>query len=818
VNAVWDGVGALTVISRGEDGWRQVREVAAAPACFLRLTDVDVDTLRMLTNSRAIVALKIEGDWLRVEWRSRDELKAATSKPRWGKDGESFFDQLKLATYEADVHPVRRWMVESDAVVQRPRGCYLDLETDSRVPFSKKESARILCWSVRDAVTGKVAGTGVLDTDDDASEKRLLQQLWQVLARYDQVIAWNGSRFDFPMVRARTREMGVNVNFRHWLWLDHLELFRKLNVSASESGDEKQSMALEAVAQAVLGEGKDDFDSSRSWDAWFAGGEERARLVTYNARDTELMHLIEQVTGYIELQFTICELCGTFPDDYGSHGTQFVEAFLMRLARQRQMHFKTQWDIGETNPFKGAFVMEPTRRGILHGVHVADFSGMYPSIIESWNLSPETLTDIFLQENAAFRPSYLVHVPIKKRERPADLCEVPNYGYCFKTQPVGLLPEAVTHVGQLRKAWNEKKKQLAPGTPEWKEADRRATAYKIVRNIFYGVISSPFSRFFKREVGESTAGTGSWLIQETMKVAESRSLLGFYGDTDSGFVLGGTDAEFQSFVDHCNRKLYPRLLAEHGCQRNEVKLAYEKKFKRLIMVGKKRYAASYEHFAGTPATADSKPEIKGLEYKRGDTVRLARAMQKQLIDRLLGAEDPEAMLHEFIELVTTWKERVLQGSLELRDFTQAEKLGKELREYRTKKKKDGSDAAQPAHVQVAKILKARGSDVGEGARIEFVVVDASSSPMKVIPACDYASGVEDRFYLWESLVYAPSQRVLEACFPAHPWASYAKCRPPKSRPAPKPRSTAKHRAAPTGQASLFGNDGAKMSAKGSGDA
>ena len=82
------------------------------------------------------------------------------------------------------------------------------------------------------------------------------------------------------------------------------------------------------------------------------------------------------------------------------------------------------------------------------------------------------------------------------------------------------------------------------------------------------------------------------------------------------------------------------------------------------------------------------------------------------------------------------------------------------------------------------MLKLRGQDVSEGAKIEYVVLDyEATDPVKrFLPAGDY-TGQVDRHYLWESLVYPATQRLLTAAFPAHEkqWDAWSRSRPPKLR-------------------------------------
>ena len=797
VNAFVGIDGRVHLLSRDPTGKRVVRSQNAEWASFCAAADLKPEERRQLRASRHVAGLVDEGAWVRVQWADPRTRKLSCAKDGW-------FASKGIATYEADVDPVRRLFVDRPIGVQRPRRCYLDIEADSRVTVSSKESARMLAWSLYDAQTGKLAASAVLAEDSDKAERALVERLWSALEAFDQVCAWAGDFFDFPYLDARTLRRGLRPERKHWLWLDHLTLFRKFNVSASDSGDEKQSLALEAVARSLGLTGKlAGVDRSKSWEEWERDPE---RLLRYCERDAELMHEIESKTGYIEMLQAIAEAMFIFPDSAGISPSRQVESYMMRLGRERGMRFATHhWrDADDADPtqFKGAFVMEP-KRGLLSNVHVFDFSRMYPTIILSWNMSPETLRR---DAKPAKRPTYMAHVA--PEAKPEGVCFAALTEVAFANEPRGLLPVAIEEMLKLRKVWDDAKKGHAPGTPAWKEADRRSTAYKNAGNAFFGVMGLVYSRFYVRELAESITQCGVWLIQETIAFAEEAGLEVVYGDTDSGFVVGGTREEFTAFVRECNERLYPRLLASRGCTRNLVRLEYEKAFRRLIFVSKKRYAGGYLHFKGAEATADSKPEIKGLEFKRGDTARLARRLQEEVVHTILGFHRPESDDPAVYDaLVESYKARVLAGDLPFEDVVIAKKLTKNLRAYKRKVKKGGGYAAQASHVEVARALAERGGDVGAGRRIEYVVVDGEAKPNRCIPAEDFA-GAYDAHYLWDQLVYPPTQRVLDAAFPedVERWKKHERTRPVK----PKPTRKGKAKKAPAADRTfdLFDEDGA----------
>ena len=754
VNA-WEAGSNLVLATRLPDGTIKTTTVPASYAVFYKRISLQHGHERQLRDAASVRSVKVEGEWLRVEFVDHIARRAMV----FG-NGEKKSPLAYTEAYEGDVRPLRRWLADSGASIQRPRVAYLDLETDSRVPFSRKEEARILSWAV---VSGESEEDwcGVLEADTDAAELALLQGMFDALARFDLVVAWNGDGFDFPVIEARNISVARRrFELHRWLWLDHMLLFGKMN-TAAESGDEKVSMKLNNVARSLgVGE-KDDFDASQTWVHWERGGEDREKMVRYNVQDTRLLKRIEEKTGYMELFFALTQVTQMLPNTFGLQPTQQMDGFMLRLAVERKMHFPTAQYRDNEIPYEGAYVMKPAEgMGILRNVHVADFASLYPSIIITWNMSLETRKD--MPVNGPIAPGH---------------ARSPLNGVTFEVGADGILPEALRTMIKMRKVYNDKKANEPPGTDAWKSYDRISTAYKVAANSFYGVLGTTNSRFYVRAIAESVTKCGRWLIESTIAEARRWKLDTVYGDTDSLFVVGCSEERFAEFVEHCNSTLYPRILGGVGCaHRSTIKLAYEKAFDRVVFVTAKRYAGNYVHYKGKRATADSKPEIKGLEYKRGDTTQLARRLQETAINMILSGEE---IVAKYVSLVESSQAHVFADPLPVEEIATTKTLSKELADYEKSRrvKNDGAKFADLPHVAAAKILRARGEEVREGTRIAYVIVDSTADPTVVVPASDY-TGEVDRHYIWEKTVYPPTQRLLESAFPSSSsmWTQFGKTR------------------------------------------
>jgi DNA polymerase elongation subunit (family B) len=767
----------VRLVRRLQDGSLGMQEVPARWISYLRARDVDDQLRRSLSASRAVLGFEAEGDWVRVSWRDWD---ARHESLRW-------FAVKGIAVFEGDVSPVKRILADLNIDVQKPRRCYLDLETDSRVRFQEKERARILSWGITDDAHNE--HWGVLESDDDEAERDLLRAMDRVLRGYDQANAWNGDKFDFPMLEARHDRLGLRgwrEEKRRLLLMDQQLAFERHDISA-ESGDEKSSRSLENVAQTKLGIGKEkapDFVRARfgdkklaalSWDLWNAGGEFRELLVNYMRQDVRLMPQIEAKTGYLDLQQTICEVCHLFGATRSIQPVAFMDGYMLRLGKQRGFHFPTRPERNgeEREKFAGAYVAEVAAKGIEHDVHVGDFKSLYPTIIRTWNMSPETKRG-------------------KRAEPESGECRAPTTGVCFDQSEQGMLSLAVEEMMNLRDHWKKRMTEFPPGSIEERDAERKSKAYKVTANSFYGVVGSPDSRYFDVEVAESVTQTGAWLIKQTFAAAVARAMRVVYGDTDSTLIADTTSEAFDEFVSWCNRELYPKIIAATGATQNCISLAYEKAFSRLVFPlsadgkpAQKRYVGRLLHKGRAAgggwnyAKPGAKPEIKGLEFKRGDTNKMTRDLQRAVIDLLAGEAEPTSDM--FPTLLDNWQRRIIDDPLAVTDVQRSQELTKEIEEYKLRDKIDGTKTEPPAHVRIAKMLRDRGEDVTVGTRISYVVVDADASPAKVIPADDF-DGHLDRRYLWNQMVYAASERVLKGAFPDVDWKKW---RLPKLKKAPK---------------------------------
>lgn len=644
-----DGGDEIVLVEQTPDGLPKERRVRAQYTTYHRAEDIDHTLMRVLKRSDMVRSIAKEGDdWVRVTWTSHETRRTARYK----------FKDQGVEVFEGDVDPVMFHLVHTNAKIARPRRFSLDLETDSRVPLSRKQDMRILSWAITDFVTEKTTGM-LLEEDTDDAEEALLLALVEEIEKYDQALIWegdwDGGEFDSFVFDARVRRRGIGVDARRWMWLNQLAVWRKMNQHSAESGAEKESMKLGDIAFEQIGEGKEevpDFVRERfgekadrglgaiTWELWEAGGKFRELLLTYNKRDAELLVKLEKRKQFLTLFQAVCEVCGIPPVNDSLQPTRQMDGYILRLGRELNHRFPSKTfreDHEDKGKFKGAVVFRPksvphkkdetlgieewTREdatawlrengfanGILRDVHVCDFSSLYPSVMRTYNLDGSTIVG---RRSAS--------VVKKDGVLPGTIW---SPGTCVVTtaERKGFLPLAFETLTAMRKKFSDLAASLEPGSDAWKDAMAISTAYKVTSNSFYGGGATPFSRFNNRDASESCTQNGVHFLKLTAEEAEKREMVLVYGDTDSNMVIGTSEDAFRTFVSWLNRKKFPEVVKSHGCVENHISLAFEKTFERVVFLSAKAYIGRFAQYKGTPATRECHGLQRKFDKKRGDFI------------------------------------------------------------------------------------------------------------------------------------------------------------------------------------------------------
>lgn len=566
------------------------------------------------------------------------------------------------------------------------------------------------------------------------SEEGLLERFIEIVNNQDPdvIVGYNTDEFDFDVLRERCEDHGLElaigrtdqrVTFQRRGRFQgakvegraHLDLYAFVSTVLSMTMD-TETLTLDAVAEEVLGKQKEDMHWEDIKSAW-RNQERLDELAQYALRDSELAY--ELAASIVPQINSLSALIGLPPFDTcrTSYG-QLVENFMLREAAQRDIlvpNRPSQRRIGERHSqadYLGGFVYEP-EEGLHEDIGIFDFRSLYPTIILSHNISPDTLARESCDDE--------LMVTVEEEE----------YEFCQDEQ--GFIPTLLDGLVTERYDIKESLQELEAETQAYRNADNRQNALKILSNAFYGYLGYASARWYSRPCAEATTKLGRDYIHDTIDIAEEMGLEVAYGDTDSVFLKGQhLQEDMDTFLDQVNEML-PSYM----------ELEFEGYFERGLFTytddgrgAKKKYAL---------ISPDGELKITGFEYVRRDWSRIARETQEQVIRHVLENDVEGA-----VSVVQDTIEQLKEDDVDIDELTIYTSMTKRPESY---------DAKSP-HVEAAKKAQEQGHDIGAGDTVDYVITAGGGSISDRAVLTQYADNYDATYYI-DKQVIPVSHRVLK---------------------------------------------------------
>jgi DNA polymerase I len=522
---------------------------------------------------------------------------------KW-KDIVSKLEDKGIQTFEADVSQDRRLLIDNDIEFAKPKLLYYDIEVDDSIKYTDKTLKRVLSIAYSD---GKNSGCLILEKDTDECEKEMIHKFIMIARRYDVLVGWNSSEFDEPVLVAKSIKYFGN-NFMYDNGIRGLDMMMVFDKYWSKGADVKKSLALNNISKEILGDTKEDLGGQSISSLWKNNCE---LMEKYNRKDVELLVRIEEKTNFIEGANVLANICNSFLETKSLKANYLVDGYLLKLGakhlvkfKTRPIHTKEQDDI----EIKGAYC-ENFTNGYLENLDLYDFKSLYPSIIMSFNISPETKVGDDYKGDV-----YVTATGIKYRK---DIEGV--YSIMERTAL------------EMRNKYKKEGKTMI------------ANAWKILANSLAGVNALPFSRFYDVDIFESITQSGVKLITTVIDKAKKMGLKLVFSDTDSIAVVRDEKSSIlgdKNFLDEVVKELF-------NIENKYFDLKYEGKFDKIIITTKKRYIAK----------RDNETIVKGLEIVRTDTCKLARDLQMEVCNLIFEGKKDEVLkrINEVRDLCYSYK-------------------------------------------------------------------------------------------------------------------------------------------------------------------
>lgn len=377
------------------------------------------------------------------------------------------------------------------------------------------------------------------------SEKKMIESYIKNTAenKPDIITAWN-IWFDLLFIYCRSKRLGIDINkwsplnFVHvnphkygdiliagFYALDMLQLYKDFTASV------KPSYKLGAIAKEELkDETKIEFEGSLDelYETDFP------KFIDYSGQDTNLLYEINKAMGHIDLRNEMRKICcTTWQKAESTMG--LIDPLVIANAKKRNLICKDASKFEDLDSkFKGAYVRNP-KRG-LHGWLIdLDFASLYPSIIISCNIGPDTYIgkideDIafnFIYYNKTLPDEFEINKnPIRESSKKEKIKPDDFKKWIEENQAI------VTCVGSIYKGHNLKLSffniilsELLDRRKNYKDEMKvyegqegqeelykvfycRQWAYKILANSIYGVLGNRAFRMFKLDLAEAVTYTG----------------------------------------------------------------------------------------------------------------------------------------------------------------------------------------------------------------------------------------------------------------------------------------------------------------------
>ena len=541
-------------------------------------------------------------------------------------------------------------------------------------------------------------------------EAELLTKFIEHVEKYspDVLTGYFSDGFDLPYIETRCRKYKINLN----LGVDNTTLSAKgdgikitgiVHIDAYKfvtkifkTALETDTYSLDEVAKEVLGKEKHKVNLDELPEAWDNADkpEASAKLVQfteYNYQDVLITYeLVKKIFPNLE---EIAKIIALPYDDVNRMAfSQLVEWYIIKQtvkANQLIPNRPTSQEQGnrQLQRFQGAFVFSP-QPGLYDDIVVFDFRSLYPTIIASHNIGPDTINCDCCQDTAE-------KVPL----------EGATLWFCKKVK--GFLPSVIEDLISRRARVKELLKQNNNKVDQKENKDQllqaRSDTLKLLANSFYGYLGFFGARWYNFNCGQSVTAYGRYYVNKLIKQVQDYGFGVCYGDTDSCFILlkDKSKEDARKFAEEINKNLP-----------GSMELEYEGYYPRGIFVSakssgfgaKKKYALLKE---------DGFFKIKGFEAIRRNWSEIAQEVQEKVIEIILSDSDKERAKEEATKYVRDIVSKVKSKQIIKDKMIISMKLQKPLEEY---------DAIGP-HVTIARQLQSKGINVGVGSLIQYIITE-----------------------------------------------------------------------------------------------
>ena len=504
----------------------------------------------------------------------------------------------------------------------------------------------------------------------------------------DALTAWNCNGFDIPYIINRIkrvlddssvkrlspwkfiRDRQVHVNDKMIIQydiygvaiLDFLDLYKKYSFKKPEN------YRLDTIAYNELGDRKleQEYETfkdryTKDWD----------NFVRYNIQDCALVDRLEQKLHLISMAIDLAYQSKSNYDDV-FYQVRMWDNIIYNYLKNKNIVIPLKTSKTKSDKFAGAYVKEPVP-GKYGWTVSMDLSSLYPHIMISSNISPETLV-----------PNVFPGITVDKLlEKKVDTSIYPDYSICpngamFRRDQLGFFPSILSDMFTKRKFYKDK---MILTEQEYEKTKNKKLLYdianyqvkqlslKVCLNSGYGASGNQYFRFYELRNAEAVTLSGQLAIRwiENKLNSYFNKLLKTENvdyviceDTDSCFlnvqslvdkIFENKDPTKEQIVNFLDRifstkikdyidNSYEELSEYLHFYVNKLHMKREKIADQFLITGKKHYIINIWDNEGV-RYSEPKISITGLEAVKSSTPAYCRQKFKEAFKVLMNSGQDE---------------------------------------------------------------------------------------------------------------------------------------------------------------------------------
>jgi DNA polymerase elongation subunit (family B) len=423
------------------------------------------------------------------------------------------------------------------------------------------------------------------------------------------------------------------------------------------------------------------------------------KLIEYNIRDTDILEMIENKLGHINLINELRVICNASFDSAASNFGQ-IDTIIVSFLKEKGLASKNSDPHISKESYPGAYVHPPIP-GVYDKICDFDFTSLYPSLISTYNIGVNCfkykLEDPTQGYDLAYHPEQLpeqikiIEDPTFKNKKiemtPDDLIkEIKDNGYVFSIN--GCIYEGhkknISIYSQVLESLLSSRREYKKKMLDAKEAgdkvmedyyNTKQLVYKVLANSLYGVIANKAFRFFDLSCAGAITLSGQEALKRTLiegdeymrymykkdeyrtpkELTKKEMYSGkmpnripdyiITGDTDSIFVCfndfkdATSDEKIKEYCDQLQDFLNNTIMVDIVNRHNINDLKYNKlDLKNELIISRGLFLAKKRYainVTNNEGRVVDEMKYMGLEIKRSDYPSRSKELMKGLLKRIM---------------------------------------------------------------------------------------------------------------------------------------------------------------------------------------